>query len=337
MLEYKDISSYLSAHENFLLVPHEDPDGDTLGAALGLAIAFKKAGKNSRIFLPKPLSFGLQFLQGPLDAMGGGFVWSEMPRDLSRIEQVIYFDCADTQLVQKSSHLIGDGRFSSINIDHHVDNKRYADINFVDPTCASTTQVVYNIINTMKIELDKDILLPLYTGLVTDTGSFAYSNTTEAVFEMAATCLKYGVKPYDVYRYVYEEKPYEVVALLGEMLTKIHIEPNKKVAWVYVTQEILDRYSGTSSYTEGVVNHLRSIRGIEVAIVIRQSNTVLRVSLRSKSDIKVNQIAAQFNGGGHEKASGCKIDLNNTNPQRAIEYFIGYVNDFVEKSLAGGK
>lgn len=334
MLEYKDISSFLIAHDNFLLVPHEDPDGDTLGAALGMAIALKKVKKASKIFLPKPLSFGLQFLQPVLDSMGNSFTWSELPRDLSKIEQVIYFDCADTQLVQKSSHLIGDKRFSSINIDHHVDNKRYADINFVDPECASTTQVVYNIINTMKIELDKDILLPLYTGLVTDTGNFAYSNVDEKVFDMAKICLQYGVKPYEVYRYVYEEKPYEVVAMLGEMLTKINIEPNKKVAWVYVTQQILDKYSGTSSYTEGVVNHLRSIRGVEVAIVIRQSNNVLRVSLRSKSSVKVNQIANMFNGGGHEKAAGCKLDLNSTNDKTAIENFLKKVNEIVEQQLS---
>lgn len=311
------VKARILENASFLVVPHEDPDGDTLGSATGLSQALKSLGKSVQIFLPKPPSPMYLWMADLYQEFAVDALEKIKPHQV-----IIVVDCGSTQLIKASAPLLKEG--SVINIDHHGDNGRYGQINWVDGSYASTTMMIYDLIRSLQVPLTSPIVVPLYAGLVTDTGNFAFSNTNSRVFEMAAQCASFGVTPYEIYSRLFESRPINSLKLLGLALSRIETNPQKNIGWISVGKEMLKEAGALPSETDGIINYLRTIDSLQVALVFRENeNGKIKVSLRSKSGIDVNRIAKEFGGGGHPKAAGCTLE--NSSLDEAVEKVIAAV------------
>lgn len=299
--EYKTAADFFRAHDNYLLLVHEKPDGDALGSCLGAAHLLHKLGKSFRLINDDPIPNKFSFFP-----MAERF---ELPDGVDeRFDSVISFDCGDRKRLGRSGQLIADNA-QILNIDHHVTNDLFGTENLVDLSAAATCQIVYKVARELGVELDVDTATCLYTGLVTDTGGFRYSNTTEDVLLIAADLLRHGVQPYNVVDKVMETMTWAQVQLIREGLDSLGRDESGRIAWVSVSREMLERVKGDDEDVEGLVNYPRNVEGVEVGICFREmSPDKTKVSLRSKYVIDVGQIALEFGGGGHARAAGCKMD-----------------------------
>ncbi|MGZ4134957.1 MAG: DHH family phosphoesterase [Tumebacillaceae bacterium] len=299
--EYSTAARFFTEHDNFLLLVHEKPDGDALGSVLAGAHLLQKLGKSFTLVNDDPIPHRFEFLP-----------YSErfqLPEDVQEtFDAVISFDCGDRKRLGRSGRLIAE-QAHLLNIDHHVTNDRFGTENLVDLEAAATCQIVFKIAQELGVDLDLDTATCIYTGLVTDTGGFRYSNTTEEVLLIGASLLKIGVKPYNVVDRVLETMTWPQVLLIREGLRGLERDDNGKLAWITITQELIDRVQGCDEDVEGLVNYPRNVQGVEVGISFRERGEgKIKVSMRSKYVIDVGAIAVEFGGGGHARAAGCTIE-----------------------------
>jgi len=195
-----------------------------------------------------------------------------------------------------------------VNIDHHITNKQFGQINWVEPDASATAEMIAVLLGDMRVPLTKDIALCLYTALMTETGSFRYSNTTPAVFRLAAELADLGVQPAWVSQKIYERNTVSRLKLLGALLERMALNADRTVAWVTIPAELFERTGTTAEDAEDFVNYPRSLAETEVAILMRDAEPGhVKVSFRASGDVDVAAIAAQFGGGGHRKAAGCTV------------------------------
>ena len=296
------IPSILEAIErnhSFLVTTHENPDGDAVGSSLGLAQFLRNAGKEVIVHFKDPVP--------------------ELYRFLPRIDEVIHtvperhydvcfvLDVGEFRRAGKAittCTTIG----SFINIDHHITRDLFGSINYIDSTAAATGVMVYRLIKASGQVLDHDTALCLYTALLTDTGSFRYSNSNPEAFTVAGELISVGLDAWYITERLYESQPAERLKLLTEALATLVISPRGDVASVTVTLDMYERTGGSSELTDGFVNYPRSIRGVEVAIFFREMEAGLfKVGFRSKGKISVATLAELFGGGGHHNAAGCNV------------------------------
>jgi phosphoesterase RecJ-like protein len=299
--EYKKAADFFRTHDNFLLLVHEKPDGDALGSCLGAAHLLQQMGKSFRLINDDPIPNKFSFLP-----LADRF---ELPDGVNeRFQAVISFDCGDRKRLGRSGELIAEDAHI-LNIDHHATNDRFGTANLVDLTAAATSQIVYKIARELEEELSLDAATCLYTGMVTDTGGFRYSNTTEEVLLIAADLLRKGVQPYHVVDKVMETMTWAQLQMIREGLDTLGRDESGRIAWVTVTREMLERVGGDEEDVEGLVNYPRNVEGVEVGLCFREvAPGKVKVSFRSKYVVDVGKIALEFGGGGHARAAGCKVD-----------------------------
>lgn len=298
---YKTAAQFFQEHDDFLLLVHEKPDGDALGSVLGAAHLLEQLGKTFTLVNDDPIPSKFLFLP-----MADRFV---LPEDVGhKFRSVISFDCGDRKRLGLSGDLIASDA-SILNIDHHKTNDFFGTANLVDLQAAATCQIVYKISREMEAELSLDAANCLYTGLVTDTGGFRYSNTSEEVMLIAASLLKLGVQPYNVVDKVLETMTWPQVLLIRGALEHVDRNANGRLAWVTVTRAMIEQAGGCDEDVEGLVNYPRNVEGVEVGILFREAAPgKVKVSLRSKYVVDVGAIALEFGGGGHARAAGCTMD-----------------------------
>jgi phosphoesterase RecJ-like protein len=299
--DYKKAADFFRNHDRFLLLVHEKPDGDALGSCLGAAHLLNQLGKTFHLINDDPIPSKFTFIP-----MSERF---ELPEGVDqRFDAVISFDCGDRKRLGRSGQLISDSA-NILNVDHHITNDRFGTENLVDTDAAATCQIVYKIARELGVDLDLDAATCLYTGLVTDTGGFRYSNTTEEVLLIAADLLRRGVQPYNVVDKVMETMTWPQVLLIRDALDSLSRDESGRIAWVSVTRELLERIGGCDEDVEGLVNYPRNVEGVEVGICFREAAPgKVKVSLRSKYVVDVGAIALEFGGGGHARASGCTVE-----------------------------
>lgn len=301
------IAELIGDSGKFLLTTHEGPDGDALGSMLGMHELLRYLGKDSVMFLAaKEFPLPSEYRHIPLEN-----VFHEAPADLDdRI--VVFLDCGNAERMPVDFLLEG-GRLV-VNIDHHHDNTDFGDLFFVDPGASSTAEIVFRLAKALDVSVDPVIAAALYIGIVTDTGKFMYDSTSAETHEVAADLLRAGVDVDDVNRRVYESLPVEKLSLLGRALQKMRIDCGGRLITTYIEAEDYEDTGSGEEMTEGIVDHLRSVEGVEVAAVVRDQlsseGAVRRISLRAaEPGIDVSRIARQFGGGGHVKAAGCSSEL----------------------------
>ena len=299
-----NIIDYINGSNYFVVTSHISPDGDNIGSTLSMYYALNKLGKNVFYVLDDNPPLNLRFLLKDINILRSEEFKLE---DYS----IIALDCGDKKRICLSDEIINNAK-KLICIDHHASNDHYGDFNYIDIDASSTCELVYNLlkrfseVNNLNI-IDEKIATCLYTGLVTDTGNFAYANTHPSSFEMAKDLLLTGAKKEEIIQNVFQSNPYNYYKLLGEALNTLEIVDNK-VSSIMITKEMLKRNVISFNDVDGITSYTRDIEGVEVGILLKEKKeNEVKVSLRSKNYVNVSEIAKAFNGGGHIRAAGCTI------------------------------
>jgi len=196
----------------------------------------------------------------------------------------------------------------TINIDHHVTNTKFGHLNFVDALSASTGEIVYSLLEQLKLEIDKDIAMCLYTAIATDTGGFKYGNTTAETHRIAAELLETGIDIGELSQRIFDNTTFEKLKLTQKSIELLELLENSKLAVVVLSLEDIKSTGAKDEDCDGIVNIGRSIEGVEVSVLIKEKNeNEVRVNLRSKAFVDVSEVAAVFDGGGHKRAAGCTV------------------------------
>lgn len=295
----------LKKGRQFAIVAHVMPDGDTIGSCLALMGVLKENGKYVDLYCQDNPPDNLKFLQGIHEFRKNMNVDAEY-------DAVICLDCSDEARLGECAGILGNAAHT-INIDHHISNSKYADINIVDPGASSTAELIYSLIKKFSNTISLPVCEALYTGIVTDTGGFEFSNTTPAAHRIAAELVEYGVDVDRITRLIYKNIPLEKVRLLGIVLNSLEIYMDGKVAFLTVTRSMYQQAGFTTdnndSSTEGMINFAIDINGVECAAMFRQiENNITKVGFRTKTEIDASALAARFGGGGHARAAGCTIE-----------------------------
>ena len=298
------VAAEIRGRDRFLLTAHEGPDGDALGSLLGMHRLLTQLGKDSVMFLAAkefPLPIEYRFL--PLEE-----VFHEPPADMAD-RAIVFLDCGNIDRMPVD-FLSEDGHFT-INIDHHHDNTLFGDVNLVEIDASCTAEIVYELAILLGAEITPDIAAALYVGLVTDTGRFQYRTTSPAALRLAARLVEAGADVHKVFELVFETLPLGKMQLLGRVLEHMQSYEGGRLLVSYVTRDDLALVEGDEATTEGLIDNLRAVDGVQVAALIREqvphpdgTITPNRVSLRSRGSIDVSQIARKSQGGGHKQAAG---------------------------------
>ena len=295
------VKTAIKKNSKFLISSHINPEGDSIGSQIAMAILLKKLGKEAVILNESPTPHFLQFLPGAENIL------KEISVDL-HFQAAIILDCPDLTRIGNISRYIEKDTVL-INIDHHVSNINFGKYNWVDLGISSTGEMIFDLYEAFKAGIEYDEAVAMYVSIMTDTGSFRYTNTSSKTHKIAAKLIDIGIKPYEIYGKIYETSSIQDMNLLGEALRTLKVTPDGKVAWLWVTKEALKNTKASLEGTEGIINFARSIEGVDIAILFRETGTEdrIKVSFRSKGRVDVNKLASFFNGGGHVTASGCTV------------------------------
>jgi len=298
-------------HQTFCVVGHVRPDGDCIGSQLGLAMALQNEGKQVVCWNEDVAPAKLKFL----DPTG----MFSRPKRGESFDCVIATDCASFERLGKTGDCIT-SRKVLINIDHHESNTRYADINWVSAREASTGELIFRLLKVARWPITKPIADNLFTAVSTDTGSFQYANTRPGTFHTGAELVTRGANLAKICDEVYQSYSLSRVRLLKLVYNKFRLADNDRIAWFWLKKADFSRTGAVSNDSEGLIDHIRAIEPVVVACVFEELEPELtRLSLRSKSDkINVNEIAAQFGGGGHSAAAGARIAGKPLSVQRRV-------------------
>jgi phosphoesterase RecJ-like protein len=292
---------------HFVLATHESPDGDALGSLVGMHGLLTELGKHAEMFiapedLPLPIEYRIFSLENLLQAP---------PADIAR-RTVVFLDCGNID--RNSASVLRDGAHL-VNIDHHHDNTRFGTLNYVDPSASCTAEIVWDLTRDLGVRLTPDVAQALYVGLITDTGRFMYENTGARAHIMAADLIEDGVDVPGVYRSLYEEVPLEKLALYALALGQVQRFDDGELTLAVLSAEDFARAEAEDTYSEGIIDQLRSVQGTKVAVLVRELTSGERkgqrkVSLRATDDdVEVSAIARAQGGGGHRRAAGFSTTL----------------------------
>ena len=301
----------LRESRTFCIVGHVRPDGDCVGSQLGLALALKAAGKTVTCWnedaMPQKYAF--------LDPAG----LFQKPKRGRKFDCVVATDCASFERLGRAGQCVG-RRKLFINIDHHESNTRYADVNWVSEREPSTGELIYRLLKVARWPITRRIADCLFTAVSTDTGSFQYPTTRPGTFHASAELVTRGADLAKICEEVYQSYPLSRARLLKHLYSRFRLTHHDQIAWFWLKQADFARTGAESSDTEGLIDHIRAIAPVVVACVFEEIEPELtRISLRSKSDrVNVNEIAAQFGGGGHPGAAGARIPGKPLSVQRKV-------------------
>lgn len=293
MESFLDIKNKIMESKKILITAHVNPDGDAIGAGLALLSGIEKFNKNCEV------KFVLQ------DKTPDRVKFLELEKRAEMYDADKKYDidiaiCVDSATLTR----IGDvekviKNIFTINIDHHISNPEYGDINYVE-NVSSTSEIIYKFLKFLDVEIDINIGEALYTGLVNDTGNFKHDNVTEETFKMAGDLVKIGVNNSKIVREFLNTKSMAAIKFLGQAMYEMKFDEKKKLAYFYLSNEDFMKNGGRKEDTEEIVENLVSYEKAEVSLFLREDTTgVIKGSMRSKHDIDVNAIAGIFGGGGH--------------------------------------
>jgi phosphoesterase RecJ-like protein len=295
------IHELIDASRSFLVTTHESPDGDAIGSSLALANYLMELGKDVTIHICDPVPELYSFL--PL-AERVVTTLPEREYDVCFVLDVGEFRRAGAQVAAARGKI---GAF--VNLDHHKTRDEFGLYNLIDQTAAATGILIYRLIRAAGHEVSPAAALCIYVAIITDTGSFRYSNADQEAFTVAGEMIAKGVNAWDIASQLYESQPRCRLELLSLALSTLSFSDCGRFASLSVTLDMYARTGTDAELTDGFINYPRSVRGVEVAIFFRQlSGTACKVGFRSKGQVDVSRLAEEFGGGGHHNAAGCVVE-----------------------------
>ena len=296
---------FIKNHKSFLIASHTNMEGDALGSQLGFYLLARKLGKQAFMVHEEGVPYGYEFMP-KLDKIRH---FKGSLKDL-KFDCFVTVDCSDLKRTGEV-YLLNAEQKPILNIDHHISNSNFGEVNWVDSTASSASEMVYHLYKKMGVKLDRDSALSLYAGILTDTGSFRFSNTSSTTHAVVADLLTYGIDVVGVYKNIYGNIPYSDLRLLTRILPAMKTALDNKIVWFEVSKQLLKKQKGIFfDLSETLLTFARTLKGLEVAVLFRENLTPgreVRVNFRSQGKIDVNKIANFFGGGGHKNASGCTI------------------------------
>ncbi len=310
------LAELLSQDVRVLIPLHVGPDGDSIGAALATASACRQLGSEPLVVSADAVPTAYHFLSG----------WSEIcsPEEVvGTFDILLLLDCSSLSRIGGTRDLVERvpecERPLVIVIDHHSAGESIGDYLWSDPQAAATCEMIFDWMHQQGIEVTPEVAEALYTGITTDTGFFAFPNTKAGTFRRAARLAEQGARPPYVYQRVNEERSVAEVRIMGRGLQKLQVAADGKVAWTEICRRDLAEMGADSGDTEGVVNHLRSIAGTELAVIFVEMDTgQVKVSFRSRHQLDVAKLAREFGGGGHARAAGAKVNGSMTQVREQV-------------------
>ena len=300
----KEIIKAIKNNKRFLVTTHVNPDPDALCSELAIAAILHFLGKNVSIINNEEVPIRFRFLPG-INAIRAYREKQNIPYDC-----MIIVDCGDLNRIGKVLNLVKKDKMI-INIDHHITNNLFGDVHCVNTKASSTAEILYDLLKEARCPLTKKLALYLYVGIMTDTGSFRYENTTGRTHLIAGELMKYNIPANELYRKFYETVSLNDLKLFTKVINRLEALFSGKVVCVELHRKILSKFSQEFDLRDMTFKFLRSIKAVEVIIIFTEMNrNETRVNLRSTNKVNVAKVAHFFKGGGHRRASGCLIRHN---------------------------
>src|SRR5438034_8202096 len=320
--EVTAVADAIRSHDRFLLITHENPDGDALGSILALKLALDQLGKDSVMYLYGDAPLPVEYAFMPLDELR-----RRLPDDW-RERVLIAVDCANETRIGPEPEPL-EGAPLVLDIDHHHDNTRFGQTNLIVPNASSTGEVLRDLFAELGVELTPEIAESLYIALVTDTGRFQYTNTTPKAFRLAAELVEAGADVHRIFQALYESIDFIKFKLIGKAAERAQVFEGGRLVISYLERNDFTELGAAEAYAEGVIDSLRAIDGAEMVALIREpprsdGAPARKVSLRASADeIGVSAIARKSGGGGHRPAAGFSSDAS-----------IEEIADFIHREFA---
>lgn len=322
MLDYKILSEILINNNSFLITTHVNPDADAIGSEMAVYQILKELGKTVHIVNYSPTPYYLTFLDN--DKVIRKYNPEIHDSFFGEVDVLIALDFNNPKRIVKMESVFMNSKAVKICIDHHQHPSDFVDHAFIEVSYAATGHLIFEfIVETNIVELYKEIAVPLYAAIMTDTGSFRFDRTTAEIHRIAAELLEAGADPAEIYNCIYDRSQIGKIKLLGECLSNIGLTPDKQIAYMIITQEALQRSGAEESEVDGFVNFCLSIDGVKIGLLFFELKDGLKLSLRSKGTIPVNLLAEELGGGGHTNAAGTRVFNQQLN---------GYVEMVLEKA-----
>ena len=283
---------------------HVSPDGDAVGSVLALLNALRSLNKECYVISKDSVSDNLKYLKGS-DEITGDITEAKDETDI-----IVVLDCGNLDRVSAN---LEEFTGKIINIDHHLSNDKYGDINYIDSKAAATAEIIFELVNIMGIDfsiendITKDIGTCIYTSIVTDTGGFRHSNVTDRTHNICSTLKKINVNNTFIYQSLFDNKEFNRIKIIGKALSKMELILGGKVALIEINKTFADEFGGEIGDTSDIISYGLQIKGVEVTLLLKEVEDGVKASLRAKSYVDVRKIAEVFGGGGHVRASGIKI------------------------------
>ncbi len=303
------IIRHLSKCSRVLIASHANPDGDAVGSLLAMGLALRALKKNVTLYNESSIPAVYRFLPS-VDLV------TRRIGPMKDYEVAVIIDCGNLGRIGEAADVVNTAP-CILNIDHHVTNTNFGDVRLIDTSACASAEIVYRLIKALNAPMDVDMATALYTGILTDTGSFRFSNTNRAAFSICEEMVGLGVNPFVVAQYVYGKYSLGRIKLLNMALDSIEISRDGKLSMMALTQRMLEETDTRTEDIDGLINYARRIEDVMVAVLIQERKNGSRagenhrcyhVSLRSDGSVDVAAIAAAFGGGGHSSAAGFNVE-----------------------------
>ncbi len=318
----EEIAAALKSGLRFLVVSHANPDGDAIGSVLAIGRLLAQMDKEVVMYNKDPVPANLRFLPG------SELICSTL--DDSVFDTTVVMDCSELARV---GPLPEAGRLGTlVGIDHHLTAKPLGQATYLDPTASSIGEMIHTIVQHLPVDFDQDIATSIYTSILTDTGSFRYSNTTPKALRTAADMVALGVSPWEVALAVYESQPLTRIKLLALVLQTLEVDPSGLYGSIVITRQMFDQTGTNEEHIDGFINYPRMIKGVEISAQYRQEDEEsFKVTFRSRGTVNVAKIAEKYGGGGHANAAGCTLKGTLESVRERIERAVDQALDDVRR------
>jgi len=324
-----DVVTLIRENEHFFVTTHLGPDGDALGSQLALARFLEKLGKTVAMVNSDEQDYNLDWMPGTdrVEIFDNSLSQHEA---LAEADVAFVLDTNDEERLGKVGSLVRDAAATRVLIDHHLKPDGWFDVLFVRDTAAATGELIYEIIEQINPDLiDEEIATALYTAIMTDTGSFRYSNVTPRLHRIVADILERGgIEPAPIHETIYDRKSMPGLRLLGRMLNRIRLRYNEQLGYSVVTQRMVEDTGASWDDKQGFVNYVLSIDGVKAALLFSETDDGSKISFRSEAAVRVDEWARHFGGGGHRNAAGAYVKRPTF--EKAIEDVIDAASDFID-------
>ncbi|MBK7599135.1 MAG: bifunctional oligoribonuclease/PAP phosphatase NrnA [Acidobacteria bacterium] len=290
----------IEKNHRFAITSHIRPDGDSLGSSLALCWILRSLKKDAEIIMCDHVPHAYSKLPG-----------TEMVRVISDIDReydaVFVIECSDVSrpgIPSLNTQFV-------VNIDHHSTTMLFGDLNWIDSTAAAVGEMIYNLAKAIGARITPEVASCVYAALLTDTGSFHFSNTTERTFKIASELVRHGAQPAKLSQAIFYNYPYAKVRLVGDVLSTLQRDDSGRIAWITMSKEAMDSLGATEDDSDGIITYPLTVGDVEAVAFFREmGNSTYRISLRSKNRVNVARIAELFGGGGHCNAAGFTINAD---------------------------